>query len=113
PSGFSDLVFKLLAKDPAERPASARAVIAALETLPLGQTTSSFLPAGALVPSKVRPPDDASGAQRPADISSVPPPAKGRRRLAVPLAAAVLLAVLGFLGYLFGPAVIRIATNQG
>jgi WD40 repeat protein len=85
PPALSDLVMQLLARDPAGRPASAAAVIRALEAIEREQT---------------EPPPQPAAPRR-------------RRRLLAAVAAAVLLAALGGAGYLFGPTVIRIATDRG
>lgn len=97
PSGLSKLVMKLLAKDPAERPASARAVIESLTALETGESR------------------ERSGERdvtTTLDVLSAKAP-RNRRRGLLALAAVVLLAVLGPLAYFCAPTAIRIATNKG
>jgi serine/threonine protein kinase len=95
PPALSELVMQLLARDAADRPASAREVADRLQAIERQPAASA-----ALEPSQteVRPP--AAPGRR---------PVRGRRVLA---ASAALLAVLS-LGYFFGGTVIRIATNTG
>jgi WD40 repeat protein len=85
PEGLSDLVMQLLAKDPAGRPPSARAVAEALEGLPLA-------PAAVVAPPAV----------------AVPATGPRQRRPALAVAAAVLLA-----GVLVWAAILTLRTPQG
>jgi eukaryotic-like serine/threonine-protein kinase len=85
PPALADLVMRLLTKQPAEWPASAREVVEALQAIEQG--------------GGVTPP---------------PAPRGGRRRVPrAALAAAVLLGVLGPAGYFLGPAVYQVVTGRG
>jgi WD40 repeat protein len=92
PADFSTLVLRLLARNPAERPGSAEAVVEALAAMEHRQ-------------AEARP-----GA--PATQPTAPRPPRGPR-LALALTAAGLLLALAFAGYWFAPVVIRIATDRG
>ncbi len=85
PPALADLIMRLLTKEPAERPSSARAVVQAIEAIERG-----FAPSAAPLPAPVR--------RR-----------SGWRRME----AAALLALFAGAIYFFGPAVYRIATNKG
>jgi WD40 repeat protein len=87
PAPLGALILRLLAKDPAGRPASAREVAQAL----------------------------AEAAPRASDKPEAPARQSPRWRFGlVPICVAVLLlAVLGAAAYPFGPTVVRIATNKG
>jgi hypothetical protein len=85
PPALAELVMQLLAKDPAERPTSARAVADRL------QAVERLLAAAAETPARSR-------------------GAAWKRR---GLAAALVLAALLPLAYFFGGTIIRIATNRG
>jgi hypothetical protein len=89
PPALADLVRRLLAKSPADRPQTAKEVAAAL--LALEREAAAPPPA-----------------PRPAGRG-----ARGRRRVGLGVAAAILVALLGPLAWFFGPTLIRIATNQG
>jgi WD40 repeat protein/serine/threonine protein kinase len=82
PRALSDLIEKLLAKDPAGRPQSAREVSEALRGIE----------ADLVGPSQ--------------------PPPRPRRRIAL-VAAVALTLLLTTAGYLYGPAVYRLVTDQG
>ncbi len=103
PPPVNDLILRLLAKKPDERPASAREVIAAIEAIEREEREAVEREA---VETVVQPP---APVDRPAPVA----PAPARRRPPRALAAAVQLAALGGLGYLLGPTVVRIATNKG
>jgi WD40 repeat protein len=89
PPALDDLILRLLAKDREGRPPSARAVVEALAGIERDPTAAA---------------------------TAAAPGPRGpfrRRRWPWALAVAVLLAVLGPLALLFGPTVLRIATNKG
>jgi hypothetical protein len=88
PPALADLIMKLLAKDPAGRPAAAKDVVAAIQAIERE---------AALPPPGQRLPGGAAG---------------GRRRLRPYLAAGVLFALLGGLAWLFGPAILRVVTGK-
>jgi WD40 repeat protein/serine/threonine protein kinase len=90
PAALSDLVMSLLARIPAERPASAASVLQALEAIERDPRGALGLPVSPVARVKT--------ARRPRVLLAV---------------AALLLAGLGLTGYHFGPTVIRIATNRG
>ncbi len=103
PEEFSDLVTKLLEKDPARRPASAREVVEALQGLEKRlareretqeRTRSLLTPPAPTIPV--------------AAVVAAPRPARRRCRVVLVAAAAVLLA--GLIGL---AALIRIQTDQG
>src|SRR5262249_38718481 len=98
PQAFSDLVMQLLAKDPADRTASALAVVQALRAI------ERKLPSRA----------DGSGATIQVGTQEGPRPAAARgRRWAVGALVALLLAALGIAGYFYGRVVLRIVTDKG
>jgi WD40 repeat protein len=82
PPALSGLVLRLLAKDPADRPRSARAVAEALRAIEC-------------------------------DLAAPPSPARRFRRRATLITAVALAALMGVGGALYGPAVYRLATDQG
>jgi hypothetical protein len=85
PPALSDLVMHLLVRSPCDRPPSAATVVASLESI-----------------------------ERPrARVMPAPTASPRRRRLLGAVAAAVLLALLGWAGYQLAPVVIRIATDKG
>jgi len=91
PPALSDLVMQLLAKDPAQRPASARDAadrLEAMERFPVASIAAPIPPRAGRISDRSKP-----------------------RRL-LPYAAAVLLMLLP-LTWFFGGTIIRIATNQG
>jgi hypothetical protein len=91
PAGLNDLILRLLAKDPAARPASARAVADELAALAAAAPAARW--------------------ERRRGAGAAAPRRRGRP---VPLAAAgVLLAGLAGLARWYGPTVIRVATNKG
>jgi serine/threonine protein kinase/Leucine-rich repeat (LRR) protein len=97
PLGLSDLVMELLARDPARRPASAAEVanrLRGLEGRDSGPAAVPFQFAAASSPT-------------------APGKSTGPRWLTCATLLAFALAVLLPLGYLFGGAVIRFATNKG
>jgi WD40 repeat protein/tRNA A-37 threonylcarbamoyl transferase component Bud32 len=89
PPPLSALILRLLAKDPADRPASAREVVQALAAVEEAAPGASSEPAA---PARASP--------------------RWRFGL-VGMGVAVLLAVLAGAVYLFAPMVLRIATNKG
>jgi hypothetical protein len=90
PPALSDLILRLLTKDPAGRPGSARGIADQLHAIDNGMTAP--LPAPPQAPAVSR----ASSRWQPTG-----------------LAAATALAILLPLGYLFGGTLIRFATNRG
>jgi hypothetical protein len=114
--GLSDLVMRLLAKDPVGRPPSARVVEEALTVLQTveGSAITQTIP-------KAQPAPPAGSAETTAVLVALP--AQPIRRQGgeptrgcwwpIALVAAVALAVLGPLTYWFAPAILRIATNKG
>jgi len=128
PAGLAELIMQLLAKDPAQRPASAREVADRLGVLerqqalppPVAPSSTEVLPA---LPAT--PPAAELFAQpcQPALVpTELPPPAPPQLELprgtgsspgAVFVAALAVVLVLMPLAYFFAPTVIRFATNQG
>ncbi len=94
PAPLSNLIMRLLAKDRNDRPTSAKEVADALADMELEHST--VLKAG--LPAANR------------TMKARDPVPSSRRRL---FAAAVLLAIVGPLAFLFAPTLIRIATNKG
>jgi hypothetical protein len=100
PPALSDLVTRLLAKDPAGRPQTAQAVVEAVREIESGEgATEAELPRPA--PAR-RPPDP-----------DVRPARRGGRRRRLLWSAAAVLAALGAGAWWFGPAVVRYATDRG
>jgi WD40 repeat protein len=89
PPAASNLVMRLLAKDPAGRPPSAQAVVAALAALERGPQAVGVAGSGKAAPRS------------------------GDRKARWWAAAAVALLVLVAAGWLWGQTVLRIATNKG
>jgi hypothetical protein len=85
PPALSDLVMHLLAKQPADRPPQARAVVETIKAIEHKQAKAREL--------QIRP--------------------FGVRRRWLAVAAAVLFGLLGLVGYFFGSTIIRITTNKG
>jgi hypothetical protein len=106
PPALDNLILRLLAKDRADRPSSARAVIKTLAAIERERAAS------ASVATVEHPAVSRSVVPAPAAASGPRGPSR-RRWLPAAVAAAVLLAVLGPLTYLFGPAVIRFTTDKG
>jgi serine/threonine protein kinase len=118
PPELSDLVMKLLAKDPAGRPATARAVFEALQTIAQQQGPPSTIPAPAS-PTKELPRQDGGGiTAKPGEhptarirdtsiqptLDELPPPPRQRsRRLVVAALAVAVVAVLGGLTWRLWP----------
>ncbi|HEV3263036.1 MAG TPA: serine/threonine-protein kinase, partial [Gemmataceae bacterium] len=118
PAALSDLVMQLLAKDPAGRPASARAVAAMLEALEHGQTgVARHYPVRGLRGKEedwTPRADSVSGREEPrGGRAAQTMPRAPRRRRPWLTVVAMLLGVLGMGGYVFGPVVYRIVLNQG
>jgi serine/threonine protein kinase/Leucine-rich repeat (LRR) protein len=106
PAGLDALVMQMLAKEPAQRPASAQEVADRLLTL----ETELTAPVAVRSPDTVQlPAEDARAAEPPA----TPAARRWRPRSRGLVAAGVALAVLLPLTYLYGGLVWRIATNQG
>jgi len=103
PPALNDLVLRLLAKDPADRPASAREVADRLQAIERQLTAppAAAPPATEVLPAAALP------------SPSRPPAARARRWRRRGLVAAAALAALLPLGYFFGGTVLRFATNQG
>jgi hypothetical protein len=95
PPALADLVVRLLAKDRAQRPASARAVADALEAVRRELATQETT----LIPKR---------GEEAAAAPAVPP----ARRRRLPAVAAALLGALGLGAALCGPAVYRAVTNR-
>jgi serine/threonine protein kinase/WD40 repeat protein len=117
PRSLSDFIMQLLAKNPAERPSSARAVVRALEGMERAAVTAKRDAETRGLPDTVRSHTEARGQgdAGPMVVAGSPPrrvAASPRRRLVMAIAA-VLLVALGPLAYLFGPTVVRIVTNKG
>ncbi len=89
PAALSDLVMKLLAKKPEQRPASAQAVVEAIGALEADPTLVTPPPKRPVKPTPARP-----AMKRPAT------PAPRRRRLPLLLGAALAVVLLGAGGYL-------------
>jgi serine/threonine protein kinase len=99
PQSLSDLVMKLVSRDPADRPSSAAVVLQAIGAIEGDQSL--------IGDHSVKPGGKPTGQSRPGlSQTSV------RRRIILALAP-VLLTGLGLAGYLVAPAIIRIATNKG
>jgi eukaryotic-like serine/threonine-protein kinase len=98
PPPLSDLIERLLEKNPAERPQSAREVVQTLQVIECQQTERR---------DQRRERRETPASFAPWPLSRAP---RRWRRLAV---AAVLLVLLASGGYWFGPAIYRLATNQG
>src|SRR5262249_17268421 len=104
PPALDDLVMRLLAKKPDDRPATARAVIEALEAI----ERMPGLPAPAEGPTDVF--------QAPADepVESQPThPGRGKTGWRWLVATAAAFLVLGPLSWFYGADVVRFATNKG
>ncbi|HXY35906.1 MAG TPA: protein kinase, partial [Planctomycetaceae bacterium] len=102
PQALSELVSKLLAKCPDERPASAQIVVDRLRAIEADLSRQQVVEQVPQIAEKSRPaaPSTAEG-----------PPKRGRKwAIGAGLGLAVLLAVVYFL---FGAQLIRVATNQG
>ena len=91
PPALADLIMKLLAKNPVDRPATATDIVAAIEAIERG---------AAALPS----PEPSLRRRSGAD---------GRHRWRLGMAAAALFALLGPLGWFFGPTIIRVVTGKG
>jgi serine/threonine protein kinase len=102
PAALSDLVMALLARIPSERPASAEAVVKALQAIEAIEHEQSLLGDRPATPGGKQ-----TARNGPSSASS------RRYRVILAVAATVLLTGLGLTGYHLGPAVIRIATNRG
>jgi len=87
PVALSDLIMELLAKKPADRPASAQAVVARIQAM-----------------------EQASRERKRPEVLA---PSRPRRRRWLPIAAAVFVGALALAAFQFGPAVYRFATNHG
>jgi serine/threonine protein kinase len=97
PPALADLIMQLLAKNPADRPASANAVVASLQAFEGEQKTDTPVDETARLVSAPRTKRASSSTRL--------------RRLM--MAAAVALLVLLPLAYFFGGTIIRVATNKG
>jgi WD40 repeat protein len=109
PSGLSDLTMRLLAKEPDDRPPSAQAVIEALASLEVASAASP-LSSSPLEPRQARKEGSALAKKVPGARPAVAKARHWRPRLALALAA--LLAVVP-LTVVYGPTVLRLATNRG
>jgi len=123
PAPLSALIMNLLAKDRTARPPSATAVARALEALQVNPTTPvpMAIPARSAEPPNpwadidvtepVLPPQ-ARNTASPATAPASGPAGQGtgRRRLVI---AAIVLLVVGLLGWVYGGTIMRIATNKG
>lgn len=98
PPAVCALVVRLLAKRPDDRPPSARAVAEEIRAIERGQ-----VPSGA----PATPPRRPGGLLRLAAMTGL------SRRVGLPVAAVVLLGLVGLGGWLFGPAVVRYLSDEG
>jgi WD40 repeat protein/tRNA A-37 threonylcarbamoyl transferase component Bud32 len=103
PVELAGLVERMMAKDPSARYRTPGEVAAALVVF------VNAVPLPAVVESP--PPPAGPGGEGDGDSGGRPP--RRRRRLGRLAAAAVLLLALGSAGYVFGPALYRIATDRG
>ena len=99
PPALCDLVMRLLAKNPDQRPPSAVAVIEAIEAIERGAIRS---PQGGCNVVSAQP-----AVARTAQSDDSP------RRRALLVAAAIVGALLGLGGYLYGPTIVRFICNEG
>jgi len=124
PPRLSKLVMLLLAKDPAGRPPSARSVVKAITTLETGgpSPTKQAVPKAPPAPQAERAKKTEILEALPAESASRKRSVPARRKRGVPagrrwwrigIAAAVLLAVLGPLGYWGATTIIRLANGKG
>jgi hypothetical protein len=109
PRAFSDLVMRLLAKDPADRPRSARAVVDALDGIehrPVEPATAEHRIVERVSPVTV------AGKRR---VTEAPPPIPRRRRPKRPawVVPAVVAGVLGLVAVLAGLFVLWRTVNRG
>ena len=107
PPVLAELVMQLLAKDPVERPASAQAVadlLYSLERQPIRPAGVEQAKTEAVPPSLAPESPEAAAVARSRGAA---------RRHRGPVVAAVAVLVLMPLGYFFGGAVLRFATNKG
>jgi WD40 repeat protein len=125
--GLSRLVMQLLTKEPVERPPSAQAVVEAIMAIELGRNT--IRPSGPVhrqrqaavqsewsEPTALLKPASAGlppRTPRPAGTGSRKPLVSPGLLLGLGGALALLLGLLGLAAYLLGPAVYRIATDEG
>src|SRR5207249_46494 len=96
PPALSNLILRLLEKNPSGRPASAQIVADELAAIQRGMDTAA---------------DRRPYGQRPQSPETLMVPTRKSRRAYVLLAAAMLLLFVG--GWFFGPTLIRLITNQG
>jgi WD40 repeat protein/serine/threonine protein kinase len=105
PEALADLIGRLLAKEPAGRPASAQAVAAELSQIAMtlkGDDATRLLASGAVAATPAT--------QPPTLVTSQVPPQRSRRW---PLVVAALLIGLGAGVWFFAGTIIRIATDKG
>ncbi len=101
PASLCDLITRLLSKKAEGRPPSAQAVVEAIRAIEQDETpfrSGVRVAAPARTAAPPRPPTPAAGSSW---------------RVWVPVAAVVLLGMLAYAAYLFGPAVVRYASGDG
>jgi WD40 repeat protein len=107
PPPLAGLIMRLLAKNSADRPASAQAVLEELRAIEAGRPTDATDP----LPAAVPPPSPPTTSH---PTIPVPRPAVAPwRRWAVPAVAAAVLLGLGVGAWLYGAMLVRIVTDKG
>lgn len=107
PRPLSDLILKLLEKKPEDRPASAWAVLEALQRIERNLADDRRIPAAVAVPS------DLTAVHEPNRQAGVAPRSPGVRPFRRWLVAAAVLLALGGIGFFLGPTILRVKGGSG